>query len=270
MFKAFFSKLALSACALFLGSAAAWATAYTLDTTVVGDSESINGALFNQSQSPSGSGGYTDLFRIQYNGTESGYNYAGPGNQAPFNQSGGVGMLHINLEDLPVVNIGGINYVQLHFDANNSNGLTFTDFRIYQHSDPSNQDTQILVTTEANLGNLGTLVYSMLGTNAGGSNTLTLTDFPSGSGTDNMTINIPVDNFLLPGWNNKDDLYIFAKTTSSDGGFEEFAFLQGTGTSIGTVTPEAHTVWGGGVMVASLLVGSMVQRRRKRIAAAKA
>src|SRR5262249_49120182 len=162
-------------------------------------------------------------------------------------QDNGVGIFHVNLQTLPFVTIGGVNYVQFNFDANNSGGLTFTDFRVYQHSDPSNLDPQILVTSEANLGNLGTLVYSMLATNAGGTNTLTLTAFPSGSGTDNMTMNIPVANFTFSGWSMTDDIYIYARMTNADSGFEEFAYLQG-GQTLTSIIPEAHTVWGGGAM----------------------
>ena len=268
MFKPFLSTLTISVCALFFSAIAAQATAYTLDTTVTGASVNINGALFNESAISSGSGAYTSLFRIQASGTEAGYNYAG-GTQ-PFDQVGGVGVLHVDLGALPVVTIAGTNYVQFHFDANNQAGLTFTDFRVFQHSDPTNLDPKILVTSEANLGNLGTLVYSMLGTNAGGTNTLALTAFKSGSGTDDMSINIPLANFLIAGWSLNDDISVFMKMTNATGGFEELAYIQGTGTTVSTVVPEAHTVWGGGAMVAGLLVGCAVQRRRKRAAAATA
>ncbi len=269
MIKAFLSKLALVASVLSLGSSAAQATAFTIDATLVGDTETINGALWNQSQVSSGSGAYTSLFRVQRSGTEAGYNDFSGVN--PFDQVGGVGVLQVDLKDLAVVNIGGVNYVELHFDANNANNLVFTDFRVFLHSDPTDADvavTAVTVESGINATSFGPLAYDMLGTNIGGANTLTITAFPSGSGTDNMTINIPLSNFTsIPGWNLNDDVYIWVKMTGAQAGFEEFAYLQGVPT-VGTLTPEAHTIWGGGAMVASLLVGGMIRRRKSQVAVA--
>ncbi len=260
LFKAFFSKLAIFAYALCLGLPSAKATAFTIDLTNAASTVNINGGLFNYSNTSSGSGAYTSLYRIQANTTESGYNYAGT--PKPFDQSGGVGVFHVDLRNLPGVIIGGVQYVQFHFDANNTAGLTFTDFRVFQHSDPANLDTQILVTTEAGLSTLGTLVYDMLGTNTGGANSLRITAFNSGSGTDDMTINIPVANFNISGPSMTDDIYLFAKMTGSDGGFEEFAYFQNTGASLGGLVPEAHPIWGGGAMVAGLIIFGLVRQRR--------
>lgn len=260
MFKAFLSKLALTAVVLSLGSVAARATAFSLDLTNTAASANVNGALWQYSNAASGSGGYTSLFRVQNSGTESGYNYAGT--PKPFDQVNGVGIYHVNLGDLTTVNIAGIDYVSIHFDANNANNLVFTDFRIFQHSDPSNLDPQLLASTEGALPTLGNLVYDMLGTNTGGANTITLTAFKSGSGTDDMMINIPLSNFTSAGYSLNDDIYFWTKMTGATGGFEEFAYLQTGNTVTAALTPEAHTIWGGGVMVASLLVGGMIRRRK--------
>ena len=210
------------------------------------------------------------FFRVQKNGTESGYNYAG--SPPPFDQSNGVGILHVNLGDLTLANIGGVNYVSIHFDGNNNAGLTWTDFRVFQHSDPTNLDPVLLASTETDINNLvlGALVYDMLGTNTGGANTLQITAFSSGSGTDDMTINIPVANFLGAGYSLNDDIYFWTKMTGGQGGFEEFAYLQTGATVAASLVPEAHSIWGGGAMVASLLVGGLVQQRRRRSAAATA
>lgn len=270
MSKSFLSKLALVACALVLGNSAARAAALDINlASGSGDVENIGGTLFVQGQVGSGSGVYTSLYRLQRSGgssTERGYNNFSA-SSPNFDQVGGVGILQINLADLPVVNIAGTNYISINFDINNASGLTFTDFRIYLNSDPTNTNTPISVTSEANLGNLGSLVYTMDGTSAGGTNTLQMNNIPTGSGTDDMTINIPLSYFTsIPGWTLTDDVYIWANLSGATGGFEEFAFVLGGPDVESTLIPEAHTVWGGGAMVVGLLLGGIWQRRRKAAA----
>src|SRR5205085_5548914 len=123
----------------------------------------------------------------------NGYNYDGA-SAVPFDQVGGVGIPHQLLTSIPVVTIGGTQYMRLNFDANNSGGLTLTDFRMYVN----NSGNPVYVNSTSNLSSLGQLVYDF---NAGGSNTLTMTAFPSGSGTDNMSINIPVSLIFNHGFN---------------------------------------------------------------------
>jgi len=235
----------------------AYGTAYTIDLTNPSSSVTINGAQFNYDNISSGSGGYTDMFRLKATPTEQGYNYDGA-SSAPFDQVGGVGIPHQLLKDIPVVTIGGVQYLRLNFDANNSAGLTLTDFRMYVNTSGTSQ----YVTSTANLSNLGTLVYDF---NAGGSNTLTITALPSGSGTDNMSINIPLSYVLNKGFNsNTANVYFFASFSGADGGFEEFATDKSQPVTFGSLIPEAQTTWGGATMALLGLVGIVVTKRRQR------
>ena len=264
-------KTTLVAALMALPAGAAFATAYTIDlntpgsTAMTGGSPStINGALYNFDNIGSGSGTYTDMFRVQANNTESGYNYDGAA-KAPFDQVGGVGNPHQLVTDIPVVTINGTQYMRLNFDANNKAGLTMTDFRMYVN----NSGTPVLVSTTGSLSSLGSLIYDFNG-GAGGPNTLTMTAFPSGSGTDNMTINIPLTLLYQndPGFNPATaNVYFYAAFSNSDSGFEEFAIDKSITTNVGntpvSLAPEPKTVWGGGGMVAIGLAG-LVAKRRKR------
>jgi hypothetical protein len=261
----FVAKIALWAAFAFLPIAAAYGTAYTIDLSTPGTSATINGALFNYDNISSGSGSYTDMFRVHASGTEQGYNYDGT-SAVPFDQVGGVGIPHQPITAIPIVTINGTQYMRLNFDANNSGGLVLTDFRMYVN----NSGSSVFVNSTSNLSNLGTLVYDF-NAGAGGPNTLTMTAFPSGSGTDNMSINIPLSVVLGQGFNfNTANVYFFASFANTDGGFEEFAIDKSQPVNIGSLMPEAQPVWGGGAMAVLGLGGMVIARRRRRAADAKA
>lgn len=257
----FFSRIAICASFAILPLGAAYGTAYSIDLSTPGGSVTINSAQFNYDNISSGSGTYTDMFRVHASGTEQGYNYDGA-SAAPFDQVGGVGIPHQLLTAIPVVTIGGVKYMHLNFDANNAGGLVLTDFRMYVN----NSGNSVFVNSTANLGNLGTLVYDF---NAGGSNTLTMTAFPSGSGTDNMSINIPISVLVGQNFNlSTANVYFYAAFSSSDGGFEEFAIDKSLTTNVGTtLLPEAQPIWGGAGMAALGVVGMVVARRRRQASA---
>jgi hypothetical protein len=255
MSKVFRSALALFVIALSLGSDSARATAFTIDLTDTAASVTINGALFNYDNINSGSGTYTRMFAIQANGTESGYNFAGA-NPLPFDQKGGSFLPNQNLGDIPVVTIGGQQYLQFVFDANDAAPLTMTDFRVFIDNTTLPNNGTVKITNEANIGDLGTLVYDF---NAGGPNTLEMTAFEAGSGTDDLSINIPLANFLPFFGQNGADVYVFMKFTGGDSGFEELAIDRSITTTFSTLVPEANTIWGGATMIA--LLGCMRFRR---------
>jgi hypothetical protein len=258
----FFSRIAICAALAALSLGAAYGTDYSIDLTNTSASVNINGTIFQYDNVSSGSGSYTDMFRVQHTTTQQGYNYDGP-LAAPFDQVGGVGIPHQLVTALPVVTIGGVQYIHLNFDANNADGLVLTDLRMYVND----SGNPVYVNSTANLSNLGTLVYDF---NAGGANTLTMTKFKSGSGTDDMAINIPLSVVAGQGFNfNTASAYFFATFTNTTGGFEEFAIDKSLTSNVGnTLLPEARPIWGGASMAALGLVGMVVARRRK--AAAKA
>jgi hypothetical protein len=254
----FVAKIILCAACAILPLSAAYSTDYSIDLTNTSASANVNGTLFNYDNISSGSGSYTDMFRVQSNTTEQGYNYDGA-SAVPFDQVGGVGVPHQLLSGLPVVTIGGVQYIRLNFDANNANGLVLTDFRMYVND----SGNPVYVTDTASLGNLGTLVYDF---NAGGANTLTMTKFKSGSGTDDMSINIPLSLVTGQGFNlSTANAYFFATFTNSGSGFEEFAVDKSLTTTVGTtLLPEAQPIWGGAGMAALGVVGMVVARRRRQ------
>jgi hypothetical protein len=266
MFNSRLVKLALLALFIGLPLGASYGTAYTIDLGNSTSSVSINGALFNFDNISSGSGTYTDMFRIQKNGTELGYNYDGA-SAAPFDQVGGVGNPHQLLNGIPVVTINGVQYMRLNFDANNADNLTLTDFRMYVHTGGST----VLVSATANLSNLGTLVYDFNAGGAPGTNSLKMINFPSGSGTDNMSINIPLS--VLNGYNfnpSVDNVYFFATMTNATSGFEEFAIDKSQPVVVGSLVPEAHTTWGGAALAILGMGGIVVANHRRRKAGAEA
>lgn len=255
----FVTKIILCASWAILPVTAVYGTAYSIDLTNSSSSVSVNGTLFNYDNISSGSGSYTDMFRVHASGTQSGYNYDGA-SAVPFDQVGGVGIPHQLLTSIPIVTIGGTQYMRLNFDANNTGGLTLTDFRMYVN----NSGSPVYVNSTSNLSSLGTLVYDF---NAGGSNTLTMTAFPSGSGTDNMSINIPVSFILNQGFNlSTANVYFYANFTNTDGGFEEFAIDKSQPVTVASLLPEAQPIWGGAGMAALGLGGMVVARRRRQAA----
>lgn len=258
----FVTKTALFASFAVLPLTAVYGTAYTIDLTDPSASVSINGALFNFDNISSGSGTYTDMFRVHANGTEQGYNYDGA-STVPLDQVSGVGLPHQLLTSIPVVTINGTQYMRLNFDANNAVNLTLTDFRMYVNTSGS----PVLVTSTSNLSNLGTLIYDF---NAGGANTLAMSAFTSGSSTDDMSINIPLSLVLGQGFDlSTANVYFYASFTNANSGFEEFAIDKSQPTTVGAVSsllPEAQPVWGGGAMAALGLAGVVVARRRRQVA----
>lgn len=224
-------------------------------------SASGNGGIYQAFDTGSGSGTYTALFRIQANSTERGYNYDyANGGTAPFDQKSGVGTLDLDLGSVPLVTIGGSQYLQFLVDVNENDSLvTLTEWRIYIDTDNAVGNTDdIRVTTEAGLGALGTVVYDLdydYVNNVAVDNTLNVTP-KAGSGTSDISINMPLERFL--GYQSTDNVYVWMKWTNTESGFEEAAIFVGATANFSSL-PEPGTGLGAAAMLA--LAGSMRPRR---------
>lgn len=262
-------KRFLSLPALFVGlsltfGAAASAATYNIDIhTPAGvgnptDATIANSGYFRAQTGGAGSGVYTRMFAIDTNSTtQRGYN-CDAGNPLPFDQKSGVGSpYHLNLGDVPVVTYSGSPYLEFLYDPGaRVQNYQITDMRIYIQTDTSGAAdtmTPIKVTTEADLGNLGTLVWSL------GGDVLNILDSNTGSGSGDMSINIPYSYFA--GRSQYDNVYFWVKIENyTGGGYNEFAINKNTSTTFANYTPEPATVWGG-LSASALLIGGFVRRR---------
>jgi hypothetical protein len=221
------------------------AYAVMLDLTTEGTSGIINGARFYQfNQIPTGSGRVNSFLRIQGFGVQHGYNTDGtlefdtmPG---PFTHS-------IQISDLPVANIGGIDYREFFLDINQDgqNILSLDELRI------ALWDT-------ANLSGYATIFASPIwDLDAGGDNWIKFDDsLNAGSGHGDALALIP--DSLFTGLESQ-YVYLYAKfgvNSVADNGFEEW----GRGTNGEPLIPEPATI-------ALLGLGALVLLRRRRRAA---
>lgn len=242
------------------------------DTTTPGTAAftaSGNGGVYQAFTTGSGSGVYTALYRIQANSNEgagtfeSGYNwdYVNGSGGAPFDQKTGVGILDLDLGQVPMVTINGGQYLQFLIDLNENDAqITLTEFRVYiQHDNANGNSIDTRVTTEAGLASLGTIAYDLdynYSANSAVANTLDITP-KNGSGTSDISVNIPLARFL--GFQTTDNVYIWMKFTNSEAGFEEAAIYVGASNTFSSL-PEPGTGLGGLLMLG--MAGSMRMRRR--------
>lgn len=213
MTRSVFAVLAL--CGMLWVSAA---SATTVDLTLgsAGDG-SINGALFQwTSEQPTGTGVIQPFVRIQANGSEQGYNTdAVP---VPFDGKPGLWTHSLLLSAVPVVNVGGTDYLQFLLDINqvgsqDNHYLTMNAFQIYLGATGAQDTTTV--------SELGTLIYDM-----GAGNKVELDyNLNPGSGGGDMFAYVPTS--LIIGEN--PFLYLYsafgAPGYASNDGFEEWAVI---------------------------------------------
>lgn len=202
-------------CAGILGTG----NAQALDFSGAGlQTGTINGAYFQEidTPTPAGTGVIDSFLRLQSQGnntTEKGYNTDkrplefDENNSPQFTRS-------LLLNDVPIVNIGGVDYRQFILDINEPN------------ADKKDPNLPLITLKALNifLGNAGNLTgYPTFGGNATQIYNLTesliLRDSNSGSGRYDLLANIP--NALFKGSNNY--VYLYSEFTGAEGGFEEWA-----------------------------------------------
>jgi|GEM_PF-2267509 PEP-CTERM putative exosortase interaction domain len=185
----------------------------TMEVDLDGESTTIsagflNGALFRQGLptdpvNSSGSGNFRDLYNIQNNGVESGYNRNGAGNASV---PGGFNP-YIRVGDL-IPDASGLYYV-FALDINEpdngkDNWLVLDELRLYVGgtTDPSP------LPSVANVDSLGSLVWDLDG---GGTQRHVLLDYAagsSGSGRMDLWVFIPVSSFA--GYSSDQYVYLYS------------------------------------------------------------
>lgn len=237
-----------------LGSASGVHASTIIDLTD-GGSGGANGALYVWTDFQATGSGVIDAFlRIQNRGTEQGYNHS-LGHNVPWDTKPGIHTHDIQVEDLVVKNISGVDYFEFLLDINESNGhdnelLSLDNIQIYTRHAP-------ISSPDEGFSHLGDLRYN---NDVGGDGDTTVQlnyNLNSGSGSGDMFFYVPVS--LFAGTLPEDYVYfysLFGNMSESDAGFEEWAMLQnvsGPGGNQPPVIPEPGTMllMGTGLMFAA-------------------
>jgi hypothetical protein len=170
-----------------------------------------SGVLLNASTTGSGTGNYDSFLRLNATGTESGIN---SDTNNLLDNKNGIWTHSLQVGDLQVTNIGGIDYYEIRLDLNeiqsgDSPNITLLDLRFFTSTAPADGGD-----LPSSFGDL-TQVFDMSGTQA-------LIDTNHGSGTDDYTILIPVS---LLGNDPAAYFTLYAQFSGADDGFEEFRAL---------------------------------------------
>lgn len=188
----------------------------------------VNGALFQQSSpQPTGTGVIHSFVRVQANGNatlEQGYNTDARPSQFD-EKTNPIFLRSIHLSELPVANIGGVNYRVLLLDINQDSAhpqLSLDELRIYVHATSPNLTGYDPATKQ--LG--GQVAVYDLNPSPGDSNWIKLdARLSHGSGSGDMLAYIPDSSLAVPGVADP-YVYVYSKfgaNIAANGGFEEWA-----------------------------------------------
>jgi hypothetical protein len=160
----------------------------TVNLLTVGTSGTLNGAQYVQGNGGSGTGVFPAFMQVTSNGTST-EAYNTTVNNTDDNGSSDQFNHEIQVSQLPIINVGGINYYAFLLDINENNNatdryLSLDNVKIITSTTP-NQSSEPLPT--------GTTRYDM---DAGGNNTVVL-DYTlnPGSGQYDMELRVPVSAF---------------------------------------------------------------------------
>jgi hypothetical protein len=241
----------ITAIAISLNAAAASADVCDLTTDGSSCGPIFNGAIFEEvSPQPTGTGYIDSFLRLQHNGTEEGYNTSARPFQ--YDQKEPIQYTHdIQLKDVPVVTIDGVEYREFYLDINEADSagkelISLDELRIYLS--PTGNLSGYNTNSEK-LSRL-TAIYDMDGGLPKGEDNYIVLNYSlnSGSGSGDMVAYIP--NSLFTG-SSEQFVYLYSKfgmqsgmeaDDGSDAGFEEW-WLKGTSTEDPvTPVPEPATV----------------------------
>ena len=191
--------------------------AVTLDLSAVPSEGVINGAIFSRTDiSGQGTGSFDPFVRLQRNGqgnsgVESGYNTDGT---EEFDTKGGKWTHSILVNDIPLVNINGVDYRQILLDAaepgQDGNTLTLSKFELYLLGSGN------ITGYPANFPS-SALKYDF----TGGDYDSILLDDITGNGVADMFAYIPDSKFT----GTDQYLYLYSQFNDAAGSFEEWGVL---------------------------------------------
>ena len=203
-------------------------------TTATGSQGMVNGAIFQQgSVQPAGSGVIDAIVRIHAlggGGTEQGYNTDARPLQFDENKSQTF-TRSIQLSDIPEVTIGGVAYRVFLLDINQKSSqplLSLDQLRLFEGDNGSLTGYD---TTTGQLSGI-TPLYDLNA--AGGTNWIELNARLShGLGSSDMALLVPDSYFLQAATSSDPYVYLFSRfgdNFATNGGFEQWAVQEGTGT----------------------------------------
>ena len=236
---------------------------FVLDLAASSPQNAGNGGLFYSTDlQPTGTGVLQPFVRIQGKPTEEGYNTDGtiefdtkdnPGNWTH----------SITLSQVPIVNIGGVNYREFVLDINETKSaagrfLSMNEFQVFLSASASLTGFNRTAMTFASPG--ATQVYDL---DAGAhGDKLVRMDYSQASGSGSGDMFAYVQDSLFAGKTGP-YVYLYSKfgvPDASDAGFEEWAVRQGTTPPAGVPLPAS--VWGG-LTLMGLLGAAKIRSRRQ-------
>lgn len=252
----------MAAGAVIFGASAKAET--TLDLATSSPQADGTTALFYRTDlQPTGTGVIQPFVRIQAKPTESGYNTDGPIEFDTKDHTGQNWTHSITLSQVPIVNIGGINYREFILDINESTAqnnrfLSMNEFEVYL------SDTNVLTgfnTATHTFSTPGTastvLVYDM---DASGDKLVRMDySLASGSGSGDMFVYVKDSLFTGSG----PYVYLYSKFGNPDGsdaGFEEWATRPGPTNP--PAVPLPASLWGGLALLGTMGAAKIRARRR--------
>jgi hypothetical protein len=234
---------------------------FVLDLAASSPQNAGNGGLFYSTDlQPTGTGVLQPFVRIQAKPTEEGYNTDGtiefdtkdnPGNWTH----------SITLSQVPIVNIGGVNYREFVLDINETKSaagrfLSMNEFQVFVSTSPSLTGFDRTAMTFASPG--ATQVYD-LDTGPHGDKLVRM-DYSQASGSGSGDMFAYVQDSLFTGKTGP-YVYLYSKfgfPDTSDAGFEEWAVRPASNPAV----PLPASLWGGLALLGALGAGKIRSRRR--------
>ena len=184
----------------------------------------VNGAIFQWANLGGGTGNIEPFVRLRATGSEQGYNTSNAA--LPFDAKPGQWTHDLQLNQIPIIEVNGIDYFEFVLDVNESGSsrksfISLDEVQIFTSTTPSQNTT--------NISSLGDLRYNL----DFGEDSVVLMDANqgAGSGVIDMTAFIPVSAFA--GANATDYVYFYSafgttgfldsRPFTTEGGFEEWA-----------------------------------------------